>query len=57
MDTALNDKKQNKASKKESRLTLSEWMLKTIKLHKKRTMKDATIGITVMVILFVIGMV
>ncbi|MCP3029637.1 hypothetical protein [Halobacillus sp. A5] len=57
MEAALNYKKRNKASKKEYRLTFSEWMLKTIKLHKRRTTKDATIGFTFTVLLFVIGMV
>ncbi|MFG6150374.1 hypothetical protein [Halobacillus sp. B23F22_1] len=57
MEATLNYKKRKKAEKKEYKLTFSQWMLKTIKIHKRRTTKDATIGITVTVLLFVIGIV
>ncbi|WP_179133934.1 hypothetical protein [Halobacillus massiliensis] len=57
MEATLSYRKRKKAAKKEDQLTFSQWMLKTIKKHKKRTTKDATIGLGITIVLFLIGMV
>ncbi|WP_179133935.1 hypothetical protein [Halobacillus massiliensis] len=56
MEAILNNKKK-RAVKKEYKLSLSQWMLKTIKDHKKRTTKDAAIGLSVTAVLFLIGII
>ncbi|WP_159462127.1 hypothetical protein [Halobacillus sp. Marseille-P3879] len=54
MEAALQYKKK---TRKEQKLTFSQWVLKTIKRHKKRTTTDVTIGLIVSVVLFFINLV
>ncbi|GGF22147.1 hypothetical protein GCM10010954_21270 [Halobacillus andaensis] len=56
MEATLNYRK-NRQSKKEPKLTFSQWVLKTIKRHKKRTTTDATLGLIITAALFLINLV
>ncbi|MCP3027616.1 hypothetical protein [Halobacillus sp. A5] len=46
-----------KKTRKEYKLSFSQWVLQTIKRHKKRTTTDATIGLIISAILFLISLV
>ncbi|WP_173918608.1 hypothetical protein [Halobacillus sp. Marseille-Q1614] len=54
MEAVLQYKKKKRV---EEKLTFSQWMLKTIKKHKKRTTTDATIGFIITAVLFLINLV
>ncbi|MFC7321528.1 hypothetical protein [Halobacillus campisalis] len=56
MEATINYRKKRQA-KKESKLTFSQWVLKTIKRHKKRTTADATLGLIVTAAIIVINLV
>ncbi|WP_179298883.1 hypothetical protein [Evansella halocellulosilytica] len=54
METTLNSQK---SQENQSKLTFSQWMLRTIKKHKKRTNTDAVVGLVVSAALFLIALV
>lgn len=51
METTLNN--QLRKLQKPAKLTLNERILKTIKVHKKRTSTDAYVGLIISTILFI----
>ncbi|MFS0749483.1 hypothetical protein [Oceanobacillus sp. 1P07AA] len=43
--------------KQQSRLTFKEWVLKTVKMHKKRTSMDTVMGLIITTVVFLLSLV
>lgn len=51
------EKKVEKTKQTQPRLTFKQWVLKTVKTHKKRTSMDSMMGLIITVVVFLIALV
>ncbi|UJL47177.1 hypothetical protein KFZ58_04465 [Virgibacillus sp. NKC19-16] len=57
MEATLEYQKKKQIKQTQPRLTFQEWVLKTVKIQKKRTSMDSVMGLIITAVVFLISLV